>query len=401
MTTRASPYVIGQAPSGGSDTAALQALLSTGRDVILGPGTYLAANLTQSTNSQRIFAIGEVKIQKNANGPILTCSGANVEINGVGFRGDAASPTFTGDGLVMTGDHPRIINCGARWISGIPLKCTGNHVQVQGTCDIYQTTTGANYDIEIGVSGTATLYHHLHSVYTSQATGGIRFIDCGSQVVSGSQFGKLLVASGTSPAGVNGGMYTGNRILGAVTVNISSSVFAGNQVGAVALTFGAGTSGHLFDESNSLQVGATITDSSTSSNIVDARDVPFQTYTPSWTSSGTAPVLGNGTLTGRFVKRGSMVTASFRLIAGSTTTFGTGTYFFSLPFIPSTSLPQMGTALISDTGTAFFVGAVQTMSDGTARCQVTAHSATAQIGPTSPMTWANTDELRCTITYSV
>lgn len=54
-------------------------------------------------------------------------------------------------------------------------------------------------------------------------------------------------------------------------------------------------------------------------------------YTPTWTSTSTAPAIGNGTLTGRYMKIGRTVIVEINLIAGGTTTFGTGNYSFSLP----------------------------------------------------------------------
>lgn len=54
-------------------------------------------------------------------------------------------------------------------------------------------------------------------------------------------------------------------------------------------------------------------------------------YTPTWTSTSTAPALGNGTLTGRYMKIGRTVIGHINLITGSTTTYGTGNYSFSLP----------------------------------------------------------------------
>ena len=45
------------APSGSSDTAALQAALATGRDVLLAPGTYLAATQTLQDGSARMQII--------------------------------------------------------------------------------------------------------------------------------------------------------------------------------------------------------------------------------------------------------------------------------------------------------------------------------------------------------
>ncbi|MEU9793838.1 hypothetical protein AB0E27_24955 [Streptomyces sparsogenes] len=58
----------------------------------------------------------------------------------------------------------------------------------------------------------------------------------------------------------------------------------------------------------------------------------WTTYTPTWTASTTNPVLGNGTLIGRYLKVGRTVTCHINLITGSTTTYGSGIYSFSLPF---------------------------------------------------------------------
>ena len=54
-------------------------------------------------------------------------------------------------------------------------------------------------------------------------------------------------------------------------------------------------------------------------------------YTPSWTSTGTAPVLNNGTIVGRSMKIGRTVIAHINLTTGSTTTYGSGDYSLSLP----------------------------------------------------------------------
>lgn len=250
-----------------NDTLAIQTAINTGKSVVFPQGSYLANNLTASTDFQRLVADGDVKIIKNANGPILTVTGSDVEINGVSFRGDATTPTFTGDNVVASGSHFRMINCGSRWAAGRAVKATGGHVQIIGTCDIYQTAdaTATGYDIEIGVSGTATLYHELIGIYSSQSTGGIKLIDTGSHTISGGQFGKLYIASGTSPAGVNGGKTMGARILGNVTVELSSSVFAGNQFAAVTITFAAGTSAHHLDDSNFF-ASATVVNSGTNNS---------------------------------------------------------------------------------------------------------------------------------------
>lgn len=384
-----------------NDTAAINAALSVNQHVYFNEGTYLANNLSQTISYQRIYGFGEVRIQKNANGALITSSGSNVQFHGISFRGDASSPTFTGNGITASGDHLALINCGARWFSGRAVLSTGNHTQIIGTCDIYQTTdaTGTGYDIELGVSGTATLYHHITNVYSSQATGGILLTDVGGHNIGGSQFGKLTIASGTSPSGVNGGAHYGNRINGAVTVGLSNSTFAANSFSGSGITFSGGTSGHTFDETNLLQVGTTLTDSSTSSTVIDARQLPLQTYTVSWTASTTDPTIGNGTIVGRYSRRGKVVEVSIRITMGSTTTFGSGNYFFSLPTTPSTALPQFGSAQILDSGTNFISAVSRTAVDGTARVQIYVDAGANAITGTAPITLTTSDQIMLTIRY--
>jgi hypothetical protein len=254
-----------------NDTSAIQTAINTGKSLLFPEGTYLANNLTGSTNFQRFYADGNVRIVKNANGPILTHTGNGVEFNGIGFRGDAASPTYTGDGIVLTGNDPRLINCGSRWISGRAVKATGSHVQIIGSCDIYQTTdtSATGYDIEIGISGTATLYHQLIGIVSSQLTGGIKLIDTGSHVISGGQFGKLYIAAGTKPGGVNGGQTLGARIaspLQTVLCEQSNATFAGNLLGSGEFQFSLGTANCIVDASNVFANDATLVNNGNSNN---------------------------------------------------------------------------------------------------------------------------------------
>lgn len=249
-----------------NDTAAIQAAINTGKDLIFPAGDYLANNLTQATNFQRFYAHGQVNIKKNANGVLFTLSGDYVECQGIQFVGTG----YTGDNVVATGNHPRFVNCSSSGTPGRALKATGTHVQVLGTCGSYSTTdaTATGYDIEIGVSGTATLYHQLLGIYSSQATGGILLIDTGSHDILGGQFGKLTIAAGTKPAGVNGGMTVGARILGNVSVAQSGAIFAANQFGAVATVLMAGTSECKIDASNTYVTGATITNNGNHNNLI-------------------------------------------------------------------------------------------------------------------------------------
>lgn len=269
------------------DTVAIQAAINTGFNLVFPAGTYLANNLTQSTNFQRFYAYGQVTIAKNANGALLTSSGNYVEFDGIQFVGTG----YTGNNVVCTGSNPRFVNCSSYGAAGRALKATGGHVQIIGTCGTYATTdaTATGYDIEIGVSGTATLYHQLIGIYSAQPTGGILLIDTGSHVISGGQFGKLTIQAGTSPAGVNGGMTSNARILGNVSVGLSSAVFSGNQFSTQTITFEAGTSGHTLDLSNSASSATIVNNGNANSIIMRATSAggttDFAFGPSSWTGS--------------------------------------------------------------------------------------------------------------------
>lgn len=257
------------------DTAAIQTAIDTGETSIIFPsGTYQCSGLTQSTNFQQFIGLGNARLRKNANGVILTSTGGFVECHNLGFTGDAATPVFTGDNVTFSGNNCGMINCFSQQAYARAVKATGGHFQIRGTGKggVYQTAdaTAAGYDIELGVSGTATLYHNLIGVYSSQNTGGILSIDTGGISIVGCQFGKLTVDSGTGPAGSGSSAIVGNRILNVVTVELPSTVFTSNIFGSLAnITLAAGTSLCSIDSSNQFASGLTITNNGNANNFIE------------------------------------------------------------------------------------------------------------------------------------
>lgn len=117
-------------------------------------------------------------------------------------------------------------------------------------------------------------------------------------------------------------------------------------------------------------------------------------YTPAWTAS-VNPAKGNGTLTGRYKQNGKTVVAEVFMQAGSTTTFGTGVWSFSLP-TTALSVIWAGAAYILDAGTANR-SAICSMNTSTTVFLIS--SADGDVSPTVPQTWANGDALRFVIIY--
>jgi hypothetical protein len=117
------------------------------------------------------------------------------------------------------------------------------------------------------------------------------------------------------------------------------------------------------------------------------------TYTPTWSASGVNPSLGNGSITGHYMKAGNMYLVKVKLTMGSTTTFGAGGYVFSLPAVATHTMTN--TARAVDTGTGVAYG----FCNVTGSEVVAFTAAGASYSPTVPHTWASTDELEITVAY--
>lgn len=152
--------------------------------------------------------------------------------------------------------------------------------------------------------------------------------------------------------------------------------------------------------------GETVTDTMLNTEIRDQFNSIFAawtSYTPTWTAATTNPVLGNGTLVGRYLKVGRTCTAHINLTMGSTTTYGAGNYSFALPattanagctyighaHLLSGSTRWMGQFVISPAATSASPFFPSTSTNTTA----------AFMQPTVPVTLASGHQLRITIQY--
>lgn len=97
----------------------------------------------------------------------------------------------------------------------------------------------------------------------------------------------------------------------------------------------------------------------------------WSSYTPAWTSTGTAPAIGGGSLTGRYCRAGSLIIASVKMTIDTTTTLGTGSYRISLPktvasgsndhVVGSMSILDASSSFNPSVGTCKNVGGANTM----------------------------------------
>lgn len=117
-------------------------------------------------------------------------------------------------------------------------------------------------------------------------------------------------------------------------------------------------------------------------------------YVPTWTGSGSNPVLNNGTLTASYKQVGKHVEYRGLLTIGSTTTFGSGFWRFSLP-VTGVATDQVGVSQLLDSGTQDKAASCYLVS--TTLLQPT--SSAGGVTPTVPHTWATSDQIRWHISY--
>lgn len=119
----------------------------------------------------------------------------------------------------------------------------------------------------------------------------------------------------------------------------------------------------------------------------------WATYTPTWTSSGVAPAIGNGSIVGRYRRIGTTGFLNGVLTAGTTTTFGTGEWRLSLPSgwtgRTLTEGYQIGFTLMSCAGTTYS-GNCWSASASTVLRLVTNAAVPASVTASAPAGWLAT-----------
>jgi hypothetical protein len=121
------------------------------------------------------------------------------------------------------------------------------------------------------------------------------------------------------------------------------------------------------------------------------------TYTPTFTSSGTAPALGAGSISGFYSRSGAMMTVSIQLTAAADTTFGTGELRFGLPYTRANgSVSAAGQAILLD-GSTYYTAIAQLV--GAVNYVRLARDTSGLVSGTSPFTIGTGDVIRINLTY--
>lgn len=113
-------------------------------------------------------------------------------------------------------------------------------------------------------------------------------------------------------------------------------------------------------------------------------------FTPTWKGGVSDPVLGNGTLSGRYGRDADFLFVAIDLVMGSTTTYGSGYWYFLLPLGLSATAECGGYGRALDNGVAEYYGY---MAIGSGANQIVGKYNGNSIQPTFPFTFGTADEL--------
>ena len=128
----------------------------------------------------------------------------------------------------------------------------------------------------------------------------------------------------------------------------------------------------------------------------------WDAYSPTWTAVTTNPALGDGTLTGRYLRIGKTILFTLTLTMGATTTYGTGGWILSLPVaarsgrravgqvdILAGANGYVGAGIVLGGTTSLFLAVPGTVAGGPDRSVATG----------VPVAWASGNTLAATGTY--
>lgn len=133
----------------------------------------------------------------------------------------------------------------------------------------------------------------------------------------------------------------------------------------------------------------------------------WRTYTPTWTGSGSNPAIGNGELVGAYMFDWNLMHVAIRMRAGSTTTFGSGRWTFSLPAAlqsrPDLTLPGISAAGVAiDIGTRSYpiIARVEPGNNYATVVSTTLGTGTSgDVDSDTPFTWATNDVLNFNLSF--
>jgi hypothetical protein len=378
------------------DTAAIQAALNSGTQSILFPeGTYkVTSTLTIQQNQEWVFVGGQraASLSKAFNGDLVVMKslsrlyGANLICNGA---------TYSGRGIYVDNGFSHVIQ---------DVRVDNS----QGVCLEFADMIGAGANIS-SFEGFTSSPTTVPAIKITDTTGPAPKFFSGIWL-SGGNFDLSSGGNGSSISNffIRGFITDANSELFHATNGRCATGGATTEIFGNVLTFtNISFAGPVLIKSPSSGI---VLDPSCSVGFLVTEEVGCQfnkwfdnntSYTPTWTqSSGTQPVIGNGTMTGAYARMFGACHVILRVVFGSTSTFGNNAtaYRFSLPFVSRAAFPQEGIAAVVQIGATTYPVWATIGANGT---DITFSYNGQSVRDGFPAAWSSGDSIKCAFTYLV
>lgn len=223
----------------------------------------------------------------------------------------------------------------------------------------------------------------------TDGTCAFDFGGCNNVYVSNSFLGDLNYTAESRAV-----LITGTRIANqlALTIDGNNNVIVGCDI-APQITI-ASTTDNVALQGNSYNNLPIINNSGNGRNLIDTW---YRPYTPTLTSGGTAPSLGNGAIVGGVCSSGATTTITGQLTIGSTTSLGTGGLKISLPQQRQSNDVVIGGVVYANIGGVIYEGFMQIA--GAVSVADMLRDTTGSITFNSPAVFNAGDFIRWSFTY--
>jgi hypothetical protein len=363
---------------------AIQGVNTTG--LIAGDAVYVGANggwtQTKPSGSNLIQNLGIVtKVGSNGGGVVLGAGRSNDVPNiaegylWVGNSGSVATPIPTSSFAITSSANTFY---GTQTISGsLRVSSSLRTNIITGGLDVNGGVTGSFKGNLAGVADYASLLA-VSSVGTTTDT-------------------TLYPAFTLSPViGSYTGLYShlsGSFFLNGVTrrVHVEGLVVSGsNNTAEISGSFNVSGSTNL---TGSVTINQSRIDNG------------WTAYTPEWTAASVNPAIGDGTIEGYYKVIGKTCFVRGNIAMGSTTTFGTGEWYVSMPFTASHADAILMNATLLDNGTAWYnatmVGARAGFNHKAPIQYQNTGGTASDVNPTQPFTWTTSDRFVWNGSYEI
>ncbi len=276
------------------------------------------------------------------------------------------------------------------------------------------SATAHSANASVSLTGGAIDFNEANEITNLLGNGGTTNILWGGGTGTLPTWGNLLAptSQSTTYSANPGDLVQANASSGAFTVTVPITDGAITCVKKMDSSYTHAVtivpaSGHIDGDTSLLlygqYAGYVFVGDGTNANVVGVLESNWQNYTPTWTSSGTAPAIGNGSVSGSFLQIGRRIEVQIYFSAGSTTTFGSGSYLFSLPVAAATFWTYFGTGQIQDTSLYCFTALVNGGASSVVMYGPASSSSTvaARVAATVPVTWTTINQTYLSVDYQI